>query len=157
MQAWADAVNARSTPPFPTAEEDELLRRIPAASRGTCVRPKADTVRAHALTEDVVAVMCRSRTGPSETYYYRFADPAALAAALGPATGPDCTSVPPGSRGAAPYTRPDGSTGILTCGTNEAGRTYLAWTDDQASILGVAFDDDPARLIRWWQTQAGPL
>jgi hypothetical protein len=32
----------------------------------------------------------------------------------------------------------------------------MAWSDEQASVLGDAVDRDPAVLIPWWQTTAGP-
>lgn len=156
-QATIDAINQQAAPPFPTAEEAELLQQIPGPSRDGCVRPTTDMVRLHLGDAAATAVACGTRNGPATAYYYRPADAAALAAAVAAPNGQACTSVPPGTAGAARYTRPDGSTGTLTCGTNNAGRAFVSWTDDQAKIVGFGFDTDAARLLQWWQTEAGPL
>jgi eukaryotic-like serine/threonine-protein kinase len=157
-QADVDAINQQSAPPFPTAQEEELLRLIPGPSREGCMRPTTETVRNHVGDAAVVGVACGTWNGAS-AYYYRFADGAALAAVLGPPNGSDCTSAPPGTYAAAPYTRSDGSTGVLTCGNNDSGRPVVSWTDDQTRILGVGVGVglDAAQLLQWWQTEAGPL
>jgi hypothetical protein len=157
QQAAADAINQQATPPFPTAQEDELLRQIPPASRRVCMRTSADTMLNHVGDTAAVGITCSTDNGPESVYYYRIADPARLNAAAGPSDGPDCATVAPGSYGAARYTRPDGSTGVLTCGTNDAGWASLTWSDEQAAVFVLAFDRDPATLLGWWQTEAGPL
>ncbi|MGH3566965.1 MAG: hypothetical protein ACRDRH_13220, partial [Pseudonocardia sp.] len=149
-------LNERAQPPFPSAEESALLARIPAASSVACLRPSSDAVRDHVGDAAVVAVVCGTIRGP-DAYYYQYADPAALTAAIGGrARGPDCTTNPPDFRGAAQYTRPDGSTGTLMCGRNDAGNAVLDWTDDAKRIRALAFAVEPATLIAWWQTDAGP-
>jgi hypothetical protein len=155
-QDSAKALNQQLTPPFPTPQEDELLQLIPAASRVNCVRPTSETVRSYVEDATVVAVACTTTNGPGTVLYFRYADAAALGAEVGPGGGPDCQSNPPGFSGAARYTRPDGSSGTLYCGTDEDGDGYIGWSDEQASILAVAYYGDPAQLIRWWQAEAGP-
>jgi hypothetical protein len=155
-QSSAEAINQQLTPPFPTPQEDELLNLIPAASRVECMRPTSDTVRAQVGEAAVVAVACTTTNGPDVVFYYRFADAAALGAETGPGGGADCQSMPPGFSGTARYTRPDGSTGILYCGTDPNGSYFIGWSDEQASILGIAAYGTPAQLIQWWQNEAGP-
>jgi hypothetical protein len=156
-QPAIDALNGQLAPPFPTAEERQLMQQVPTASRVRCTRPATDALRDHVGTATVVGVTCGTTSGPDEAYYYRFTDAGALAAAAGSPDGPDCTAVPPGAFGSARYTRPDGSTGVLGCGTNDAGFAFVVWSDDQSSILGVAFDRDAGVLRQWWQSAAGPL
>jgi hypothetical protein len=120
------------------------------------MRTSPDTVRNHVGDTPAVGVTCSTANGP-ESVYYRIADPARLNAAAGQSGGPDCATVAPGSYGSARYTRPDGSTGVLTCGTNDAGYAALTWSDEQAAVLVLAFDRDPATLLGWWQTEARPL
>jgi Protein kinase domain len=156
-RALIDATNRQATPPFPTAQEEQLLQHVPSASRVGCMRPAPDFVRNHVGDATVVGASCAMTGGPSYAFYYSFTDVGALSAAVGPGGGPDCQAVPPGSSGSARYTRPDGSGGTLNCGTNDAGYAWLSWSDERTSILGFAADLDPATLLRWWQTEAGPF
>jgi hypothetical protein len=154
------ALNEQAQPPFPTAEESALLNRVPPASRLNCRRPARETVRGHTEGATVVGVTCETTNGPYDVFYYQYSDPAALAVASGAVAGaPDCQALPPQFLGSARYTRPDGSTGNLACAVSSAGDAYLLWTDDQKLIGALAIADgadDPAALIAWWQTQAGP-
>jgi hypothetical protein len=69
----------------------------------------------------------------------------------------DCTKLPDGFRGEAPYRR-GGVSGRLLCARAENGTWYMVWTTDQLRIQAFAFQgDDPFAMIDWWRHEAGPL
>jgi hypothetical protein len=150
------AINQQASPPFPTAAESAVLNHVPPSSRLYCVRPTTDQVSKNVGSAQAVAVGCATANGPALTFYYQYADKNALVAAVGPGGGPDCLSNPPGFLGSAHYTRPDGASGVLNCGINTAGRSYLDWSDERTGIRVAAFSTDAAQLLSWWQFDAGP-
>jgi len=154
-----EAVNAQSTPPFPTAAEAALLAHIPQRSRVDCLRPSDEQVRRNVGSEPVVAVVCGPTSGAGIVFYYQFPDAAAMRRSYGnrPARDKACTALPRPFAGEAPYRR-GGLTGWLRCGTNENGRRWLEWTTEQLGIQAFAFNGgDPAAMIDWWRHDAGPV
>jgi hypothetical protein len=153
------AINAGSTPPFPTAEEAALLEHIPQRSRVNCLRPSAEQVWRNVGSEPVVAVGCGPTSGARVVFYYQFPDAAAMRRSYGthPASDKKCTALPRPFRGEAPYRRGRMS-GWLRCGTDDAGNRWLEWTTDQVAIRAFAFQGgDPAAMIDWWRHDAGPV
>ncbi|HEX2131546.1 MAG TPA: serine/threonine-protein kinase [Actinophytocola sp.] len=153
------AVNERAEPPFPTAEERALLAHVPPASRTLCLRPSPEQVRDDAGDAATAAVACGPTAGAGAVYYYQFADVAAMNASYAgdlDVSGPDCTTVPRGFTGDAPYARA-GATGRLGCEQRD-GRPFLSWTHERLRIAVFAYRGaSPELLLEWWRTEAGPV
>ncbi|MFC0533693.1 Hsp70 family protein [Phytohabitans kaempferiae] len=152
------AVNATSSPAFPTAEERELLDRVPERSRHDCLRPSPEQKRRNVgEAPTVAAVVCGPTSGARVVFYYQFASRDAMRRSYGSGRqGSDCTTLPSGFNGEAPYRR-GGATGRLGCGQVEGNR-WLEWTTDHLAIRAFAFQGgDPAAMIDWWRHDAGPL
>jgi Hsp70 protein len=153
-----EAVNAGSTPPFPTAPERALLDRVPERSRRYCLRPSPEQVRTNVGEAPVVAVVCGPTSGARIVFYYRFPDRAAMSRSYGTGASRevDCTKLPEGFSGESRYRR-GGLTGWLSCGQLANGNRYLEWTTDQLAIQAFAFQGgDPFAMIDWWRHEAGP-
>jgi hypothetical protein len=153
-----DAVNRRSSPPFPTGPERALLDRVPARSRVNCLRPSPEQVRRNVGAAPVVVVVCGPTSGARIVFYYRFPAASAMRRSYGSggAGGRACTTLPDGFTGEAAY-RLGRATGRLRCGTNEDGSRYLEWTHDGLAVQAFAFQGgDPAAMIDWWRHDAGP-
>jgi hypothetical protein len=154
------AVNATSAPPFPTAEEQSLLDHVPERSRLNCLRPSAEQVRVNVGEAPVVAVVCGATSGAARiVFYYQFRDLRSMRQSYGDGESgaEDCTKLPDGFRGEAPYRR-GGVSGRLLCARAENGTWYMVWTTDQLRIQAFAFQgDDPFAMIDWWRHEAGPL
>lgn len=156
-QAIVAATNLAASPPFPNAQEDALLKRLPPAIRPLCQRPSAQTLTEFSAAAAVAAVECAPERGPARAYYFQFADATAVATTITKeVTGPDCTTSPPDFTGIARYQRTNGSTGTLLCFQNdkEAG---IGWIDEQANIYASAFGANGGALITWWQNEADPM
>ncbi len=158
----AKAVNSTSSPPFPTAAEQQLLTHIPPTARVDCMRLSEDQVKQNVGDQKpLAAIACDSQArNPRIVFYYQMADADALAATLrfnDPGTDADCTQQPPNFFGGARYLN-NGDTGRLVCGTNPSGARYLIWSNDRLNILACAFGSGlpPAALIAWWSANAGP-
>ncbi|MDQ7908162.1 Hsp70 family protein [Phytohabitans sp. ZYX-F-186] len=155
-----EAVNAASTPPFPSAEERALLGHIPERTRVNCLRPSAEQRRVNVGAAPVVAaVVCGPTSGARIVFYYRFADVASMRRSYGSGDdgGKDCTRLPDGFNGESRYSR-GGATGRLRCGQSENGNRYLEWTTDQLAVQAFAFQGgDPFAMIDWWRHDAGPV
>ncbi|HWD05225.1 MAG TPA: serine/threonine-protein kinase [Amycolatopsis sp.] len=154
-------VNARATPPFPTAAERALLQHIPPQSRLNCVRPSADQRwQDLGAVSAVAAVACGRTSGAGLVVYYQLPDAATLRQVFN-STGDSenaCTSLPKDFSGDRPYSR-GGHTGRLACETDQpGGERVLRWTDDQTGIEVVAHrGNDPFAMIDWWTHDAGPV
>ncbi|RZS32642.1 serine/threonine protein kinase [Herbihabitans rhizosphaerae] len=155
------AVNQQADPPFPSEQERALLEHIPPASRTNCIRPSPEQVRVNVPgSTQVVGIVCGPTAGTPIVFYYQFPDAVAMRAnyeAGGYPKGPDCTTLPPNFSGESTYSR-GGSTGRLLCHTHEKGFRYMSWTDERLAIQAFAFQGyQPADMIAWWHTQAGPV
>lgn len=156
-EAVIAASNKAASPPFPNAQEDTLLKRLPPPLRPTCQRVSEKTLADFDAEKAIGAVECGPDTGPTTAYYFQFEDAFDLAATITrEATGADCTTSPPAFDGIARYRRTNGSTGILLCFQDEV-EAGIGWTDDQANIFAAAFGPSPSELITWWQDEADPL
>jgi hypothetical protein len=153
-----EAVNASSTPPFPTEPERALLARIPERSRKHCLRPSPEQVRTNVGEAPVVAVVCGPTSGARIVFYYKFPDPAAMSRSYGSGASRevDCTRLPEGFSGESRYRR-GALTGWLSCGQLANGNRFLEWTTDQLAIQAFAFQgSEPFAMIDWWRHDAGP-
>lgn len=155
------AVNARSTPPFPTAAERALLHHIPPASRVNCVRPAPGQVWRDVGAATVTAVACGRTSGAALVVYYQFPDATAMRTVFNDPGdfGEACTSLPKDFTGGQAYSRGNGSSGRLRCGVYEdTGERYLEWTDDRLAIAVHAHRGTaPFAMIDWWRHDAGPI
>jgi len=154
-----EAVNATSSPPFPSEPERALLRRVPDGTRKNCLRPSPEQRRVNVGEESVVSVVCGPASGARIVFYYQFTSPAAMRRNYGPgqSTTESCTALPEGFNAETSYRR-GGYTGRLRCGQSGNGNRYLEWTTDQLSIQAFAFQGgDPFAMIDWWRHDAGPL
>jgi hypothetical protein len=71
-------------------------------------------------------------------------------------SGPTCDPEREPFLGDAPYQQ-RGERGRLGCGTS-GKQPFLGWTSDRLRIATFAFQGyDPAALIDWWRTDAGPV
>ena len=152
------AVNKRDK--FPNADERALLDHIPEVSRTQCIRPGKDQVEVHVGDATVVSVVCGPPHGAGIVFYYQFADAATMNQSYQLETNlgsVDCTTYPADFVGEGPYVRDGTTTGRLLCGNN-SGVPYLGWTNDKLNIMVYAFKgNDPADMINWWLTEAGPV
>ncbi|MEJ3747667.1 Hsp70 family protein [Actinomycetes bacterium KLBMP 9797] len=152
-----EAINAQSTPPFPTAPETALLDHVPPRSRKDCLRPSGEQVRTNVGTEPVVAVVCGPTSGARIVFYYQFPDRTAMRRSYGTGdAGEACTTLPRAFAGESRYQR-GGHSGWLRCGTSESGNRWLEWTSEELAIQAFAFHGgDPTAMIDWWRHDAGP-
>jgi hypothetical protein len=153
------AVNATSSPPFPTGPERALLDRVPKPSRKNCLRPSPEQKRTNVGEEQVVAVVCGPTSGARIVFYYQFADRQALRRSYGTESSTEeaCTALPDGFGAETSYRR-GGFTGRLRCGESGNGNRWLEWTTDQLLVQAFAFQGgDPYAMIDWWRHDAGPL
>lgn len=152
------AVNAASSPPFPTGPERALLDRVPARSRKNCLRPSPEQKRTNVGEEQVVSVVCGPTSGAAIVFYYQFASREAMRRSYGTggSTEDPCTALPDGFSANTSYRR-GAATGWLRCGTAQNGNRWLEWTDDRLLIQAFAFQGgDPFAMIDWWRHDAGP-
>jgi Protein kinase domain len=156
----SQAVNASADPRFPSPQERALLQLIPAPSRVDCMRPSRQQIELNLGEEPVAAIVCGPTRGASIVFYYQLDGTAAMNADYEwntDVSGPPCTTQPPGFEGNAPYSR-GGTSGQLACFAREDGNTVLIWTDTRRNILTLAFEGyEPATVLDWWRTEAGPL
>jgi hypothetical protein len=159
--AISQAVNAAADPPFPNPRERALLQHIPPPSRVDCMRPSQQQIERNLTRNPVAAVGCGPTRGVSYVFYYQMDSPAAMNADFesfnAGTTGPPCTTAPPDFEGNAPYSR-GGASGQLACFSRDDGSTVMIWTDTRRNIMTFAFEGfEPATILDWWHTEAGPL
>lgn len=158
--AVAAAYNASHD--FPNPAERRLLAHIPAPSRVNCLRLTQAAMRKGTSRLVRTAVTCGPTPAAGLVTYSQFDTVADMNKALagGAADAPDspraCTALPPHFSASTRYAR-DGGTGRLSCSSNDA-TLNLTWTDDRLKIMVTAVEaSDPAALISWWRTAAGPV
>jgi hypothetical protein len=153
------AANAEAKPSFPTGQEKALLNHIPQSSRVNCMRPSQHQIETNIGQAKATAIVCGPTRGASIVFYYQFNDAASMNAAYARNNDislTDCTTQPTDFHGNAPYSR-NGTSGQLGCGKNSNG-PYLIWTNDQLEIATMVFGGaDPAILLDWWRSDAGPM
>jgi Protein kinase domain len=153
----AAAADRQATPVFPDAQEQALLKHIPASSRVNCMRPPHEQIVQNVGNAPVTAVVCGPTRGASIVFYYQFDDAATMKAAYAmnnDISGPDCTARPADFHGDAPYSKA-GATGRLGCATINGNRS-LNWTNSRLEILTLAYGGGD-QLLDWWRFDAGPV
>ncbi len=160
-EEFADAVNARADPPFPTAEEKKLLRHIPDQSQVNCIRvPRHDLLKM--VSDDgVTGVNCGPTPGASYVYYLQFTEVESLRKEYGgaPESGArKCSSRSSKFHGDGTYERDGKFVGWLYCDVDDDGDPYLVWTHEPLKILVLAYGaEKPSVALDWWRFQAGPV
>ncbi|MQA77342.1 MAG: protein kinase [Streptosporangiales bacterium] len=154
-----EAVNEQAAPPFPSASERAVVRRVPRVSRINCVRPSPEQVWRDVGAADVTGVACGPTSGAGMVVYYRFRDVAAMRAAYNDSGGGGggCTDPSNGFSGSGAYSR-GGRSGRIRCGVIEGtGERFLEWTDDRRAIAVYAHRGrGPVAMVDWWIHDAGP-
>jgi hypothetical protein len=152
---WAALVDRPDADTYPTSAEQGLLDDLPDAIPPTCQR-------ADVAGNAVVAVWCQPKGGPSETYYTRFADQAALDARYAAIREAAGVAVDAGTEEGCPsengfvYSATNATGGRRLC-YFEGTTARLTYTENSTLVLveDINSNGNAAALFAWFHSGEG--